>query len=676
MDSITVYKTLASGEMLNWYRIERILGRGGFGVIYLATDTNLEHQVAIKEYSPGGLSIRRSDQQTSLSSSKGNSDQTLQAGMERFIAEARNLVKFKHPNIVRVMSVFQQNNTAYMVMEFEQGEDLRQYLRNPRNKSEAKLKELIVPVSKGLEAVHRAGFVHRDIKPANILVRDDGSPVLLDFGSARNTSNANLNLTALVSAGYAPLEQYNADSEQQQGPWTDIYALGGALYYAISGSDPVESTRRGTAVFNNAKDPLVPAVYLGADKYSDAFLQAIDWAMQCRIADRPQSLSDWIPALLEDIDQTPDNSVLQRSQIDDTVMEDLSDATVLARSRAQLTTSASIANNPLSTDGALDKVRVKQGRMIGIALSAASLIVGAAGVWYLSGVGKTRLNNTPIATVSDPAMSTEARKKSEVQRLRNLDAADKVEQDKRDAASRTELARQQTAAALVEEQARQQAEAARIEEQARQQAEAARMEEQARQRTEAARIEEQARRQAKAERRKQTELAARKNRQFINALNAAESALESDDLVTAQTSLMLAKSLELNDRRMSSLSLLLERALADKRRVVSDADFDTVTRMFDGLQRAIETKDTVAMDRLAETSNQSDLIKVLMQRFTRLELEIIRVRVHNADKSISATMRIIAMIRENGDRATPSSAYRTRELKSHRTSSGWSKIQW
>lgn len=288
--------------MLNWYRIDRILGRGGFGVIYLARDMNLDLDVAIKEYLPGDVARRADDSQVyPLTEEHGP---VYSRGLERFIEEARTLVRFKHPNIVRVMSVFQQNNTAYMVMEFEEGVSFREHLAtSPDAREEQSLKGLVLPIIEGLVEVHRHGFIHRDIKPSNILIRKDGTPVLIDFGSARNAGGVTRqNLTALVSAGYAPLEQYNDDDEGrgegQQGPWTDIYALGGVLYHGVCAGDPVDSTRRASAVFNGGRDPLLPATLVGQGRYDDAFLRAIDWALSFRIADRPQSLNDWVPALL------------------------------------------------------------------------------------------------------------------------------------------------------------------------------------------------------------------------------------------------------------------------------------------------------------------------------------------------------------------------------------------
>lgn len=322
MDQVASYRALQKGEMLNWYRIENILGRGGFGVIYLATDTNLDLQVAIKEYIP--TDIARRDNDSTVRPITEEHGDMYRWGLDRFIKEARNLVRFKHPNIVRVMSVFQENNTAYMVMEFEEGEDLRRHLKRVGTTTEAALKKLVGPLSEGLSEVHRHGFIHRDIKPANILVRKDGSPVLLDFGSARNASKSGPDgLTALVTVGYAPLEQYASENDEQQGPWTDIYALGGVLYYAISGNDPVDCTKRGTALFNGGRDPLSPAAIIGKEHYSQAFLNAVDWSLKLRIADRPQALIDWVPALVGDVIIEPVESLdpeYSRGDLTDTVL--------------------------------------------------------------------------------------------------------------------------------------------------------------------------------------------------------------------------------------------------------------------------------------------------------------------------------------------------------------------
>jgi len=225
--------SLQPGYELHWYHIIKILGQGGFGITYLAHDTNLDQHVAIKEYLPTDLAVRDND--VSVHPVSEGHRESYQWGLERFISEARTLAKFKHPNIVRVLSVFTENNTAYMVMEYEHGEPMDALLKNRKTIEEEKLKSILMPMLDGLEEVHKTGFIHRDIKPPNIYIRTDGSPVLLDFGSARQSLGIQTKtLTTMVSPGYAPFEQYTSKSDKQ-GPWTDIYGLGATMYRAVTG---------------------------------------------------------------------------------------------------------------------------------------------------------------------------------------------------------------------------------------------------------------------------------------------------------------------------------------------------------------------------------------------------------------------------------------------------------
>ncbi|NCF30091.1 MAG: protein kinase, partial [Gammaproteobacteria bacterium] len=222
--SLRSRKSLPKGHELLSYKIESVLGAGGFGITYLATDTNLNRAVAIKEYFPEQLAQRDDD---------GNIDATSEAeskafvwGRERFLKEGQILARFSNPNIVSVLDFFELHNTSYMVMEYESGESLKSVIHEGRRLSEADVLEILLPLLRSLARFHNEGFIHRDIKPANILIRRDGTPVLLDFGSARQTvSGERLSLTSLVSPGYAPVEQYS-DKGAHQGPWTDIYALG------------------------------------------------------------------------------------------------------------------------------------------------------------------------------------------------------------------------------------------------------------------------------------------------------------------------------------------------------------------------------------------------------------------------------------------------------------------
>ena len=183
-----------------------MLGQGGFGITYLARDTNLDQPVAIKEYLPTDVATRKAD--STVRPRADDQTDRFRWGLDRFIREARTLARFDHPNIVRVYSVFEFNNTAYMVMRFEEGENLASLLERRRTLPEAELLRVLLPVLDGLELIHNAGFIHRDIKPDNIHIRTDGSPVLLDFGSARASLGQGRTVTILVAPGYSPFEQY------------------------------------------------------------------------------------------------------------------------------------------------------------------------------------------------------------------------------------------------------------------------------------------------------------------------------------------------------------------------------------------------------------------------------------------------------------------------------------
>ena len=182
-DDDKLRNSLRPGHELHWYRIEEVLGQGGFGITYLAYDANLEQHVAIKEYLPMELAVREGD--FSVYPASRAHDTRYRWGLDRFLAEARTLARFKHPAIVRVNSVFEANNTAYMVMEYQLGMSLQAVLDRRGTLPENELVALVLPLLDGLQVIHAEGFIHRDIKPSNIYIRRDGHPVLLDFGSAR-----------------------------------------------------------------------------------------------------------------------------------------------------------------------------------------------------------------------------------------------------------------------------------------------------------------------------------------------------------------------------------------------------------------------------------------------------------------------------------------------------------
>jgi hypothetical protein len=268
-----------------------ILGQGGFGITYLANDIYLNRKVAIKEYLPIELAVREGDHSVHpVSDDRGKQ---FKWGLDRFLSEAQTLAQFEHPNIVRVHAVFEENNTGYMVMAYENGQSLQQKLEGKKTLEEAELLKILIPILGGLELVHKVGFIHRDIKPDNIFLRKDGSPVLLDFGSARQALGVQTKtLTSLVSPGYAPFEQYYSKSDQQ-GPWTDIYSLGATLYRAIAGVPPIDAVDRSNAILKSKGDTLVPATEIGRGNYSERFLKAIDHSLQFKEEERPQTVSGW-----------------------------------------------------------------------------------------------------------------------------------------------------------------------------------------------------------------------------------------------------------------------------------------------------------------------------------------------------------------------------------------------
>ncbi len=280
---------LPSGYALKEYRIESTLGVGGFGLTYLATDSNLHMQVAIKEYLPADLALRCDDQ--SVRSRSDSTEPRFAWGRARFLDESRVLASFRHPNIVRVLRFFEANQTAYMVMEFVAGQPLDQWITTRRPLADETLMRLALALLDGIEVIHRAGYLHRDVKPSNIFIRGDGNPVLLDFGSAR--ADVDTERTAIVSPGYAPLEQYHAHGNQ--GPWSDLYALGAVLHWAVTGHKPVEATAR------VPDDSMPSAIRAVKDaRYSQHMLRTIDWALKPAETLRPQSVDEMRRALVVD----------------------------------------------------------------------------------------------------------------------------------------------------------------------------------------------------------------------------------------------------------------------------------------------------------------------------------------------------------------------------------------
>ena len=280
---------LPPGYVLNGkYMIGKVLGEGGFGVTYVGWDQILEVRVAVKEYFPIGMASRTVMEHGhySLSVLMGENEDGYRHGLERFMEEARSLSRFDHlKGIVSVKDFFFENRTAYMVMEFVEGETLKQFLnvRGGRLETETAL-ELMRPVLQALEVVHRAGIIHRDISPDNIMITPSGDAKLIDFGAARMTgNNRSRTFTIVLKQGYAPPEQYQ--SAGRQGPWTDIYAVSAVLYRMISGETPPSAVERLT------KDNLQTLSQLGCS-VPDALNNVIKKGLAIQLRQRYQNVEE------------------------------------------------------------------------------------------------------------------------------------------------------------------------------------------------------------------------------------------------------------------------------------------------------------------------------------------------------------------------------------------------
>ena len=275
-------KALPEGTVLREWRLEEVLGVGGFGIVYRGTGVYFGESVAIKEYFPSAISDRVDG--TTVTPTDSSSEEIYSLGRQKFLEEAKVLWGLshpeRHPNIVSVRSLFEIHGTAYMVMDFENGLSLSQMLKDGKTFDEKSLLAIIRPIAEGLDRAHQAGVLHRDIKPANILVDKEGRPVLIDFGSARfDSSQATNTKVTFYTPPYAALEQYV--KSYPQGPWTDIYALGVVLYQCVTGEKPPEVLER---LHGEDSSSLSSSLWPG---FSSTFTRAVDAAMAVRPLERP-----------------------------------------------------------------------------------------------------------------------------------------------------------------------------------------------------------------------------------------------------------------------------------------------------------------------------------------------------------------------------------------------------
>ncbi len=737
MTSIDTQQILAEGELIQWYRVERVLGRGGFGITYLATDTNLDHRVAIKEYLPGPLVERRAD--NTLVANTESSETQYRAGLQRFLREARTLVKFRHPNIVRVMAVFEANNTAYLVMEYEEGEQFKEYVKKGDGLAEPQLKSLILSVIDGLDRVHQDGFIHRDIKPVNLIIRKDGSPVLLDFGSTRPVENdAQGQHTSFVSAGYTPLEQYQEGAALPVGPWTDIYSLGATLYYAISGVTPVSPISRLAALVKKSRDPLHPAIQVGGDQYSRSFLQAIDWALGFRIEDRPQSLSEWRAAF----EQSP---VVQDPKVTATSTTTSSTLSVpLSADDQSVTANRSkllVRNQTASRKAAYRPVAKNHS-----GLKGASVIIGlclvtvlGAGWWHRTSQNQVvfdqKLERADLAFRNGDYLETARPLYLQILEispdnqlaLRRIDqikdrVVEKINSNLR--AGEVDQAQQlidqlagfdDEAAAAMSEQLSKRKQQLELEEQFSQiqtlieqssfglaldrlsnlrektqgsESRLEKLEQLARSKLaaeEARQVKVESDRLAleQSRQRDRNRVAAAKERQrqrsrdYRRYLSSAEQALQVGEIPAARKWLDNAAALQINDEQLKELESRVVSAENLLQQPLSDYEIRYARSQFNALKLAIESKNQRAIKELTQADGKRwGLFETLFKRYTQMSVRIIEVEAKLNPKRVTAVLRIEKMALANGDVVYPSSSYRDSKLSLQRNRNSWSAISW
>ena len=284
-----VNSPLPPGFQLEQYRIEQQLSLGGFSIVYLATDAEAR-PVAIKEYLPNSLALRKAGEIEPKITEEHQA--AFRYGMKCFFEEGRSLAKLMHPNVVRVLNFFRANSTVYMVMQFERGRTLQDFIqRNKGHIKERFIRGVFTRLLNGLREVHAHKLLHLDIKPSNIYLRNDGAPVLLDFGAARQTlAQDTPMLKPMYTPGFAPPEQFL--DREHLGPWSDIYSIGAAMYACLAGSPPQRSDER------LKKDQMELATKRWAGEYSPHLLETIDWCLNMDPLARPQSVYALQKALL------------------------------------------------------------------------------------------------------------------------------------------------------------------------------------------------------------------------------------------------------------------------------------------------------------------------------------------------------------------------------------------
>jgi len=284
-------KALLPRTQLDCYRIVRLIGSGGFSLIYLARDEETQDEVAIKEYFPKRFGTRNDSMRIGLLEKRRS--ESFNRGLKLFFLEARALANLQHPNIVNVRNCFINNNTAYMVMDYEPGKNLGTYIKKRQGGLSTNfIMTVFPPLLDALNLMHNQQHLHLDIKPANIHLRPGGNPLLLDFGAVHLfNENKEMHKAQIITPGYSPVEQYFANGNI--GPWSDVYAVGATMRACLDGNPPPSATDR-----DAGKEKLHPATQKYADRYPRWLLESIDWAMEIDAFDRPPSAASLRDALL------------------------------------------------------------------------------------------------------------------------------------------------------------------------------------------------------------------------------------------------------------------------------------------------------------------------------------------------------------------------------------------
>lgn len=377
---------LHPGTIINEkYMVGAVIGEGGFGITYIGIDTKLEMKIAIKEYFPNGYASRNAQVTSEVSVLKNNeAEENYKKGKDKFLLEARTLAKFSHnQNIVNVRDFFELNNTAYIVMDFLEGDTLKKYIKDKGVLKAEEFIRWISPMLKALGEVHAAGLIHRDISPDNIIVEHD-RPILIDFGAARNVESQK-SLSVILKPGYAPMEQYYSNGKQ--GPWTDVYAMSATIYSCITGVVPPEASER------TFKDEIKTPTELGIE-VSERIENALMKGLSLKYEERQQDMYELLIDLVDEQEAEKLRTIAKKPLMED----DISTVMMSSQSPVQNKKSAGKSEGKASgkTSGAKEKSGINK-KIIAIGVAVMAII--ACCVVFLMPKGGENTSSDEVSAV-------------------------------------------------------------------------------------------------------------------------------------------------------------------------------------------------------------------------------------------------------------------------------------